>query len=99
MDASRPSPTTCESSSRLGNPLHHWQPSPGFERRAEAALICGKVAIMLFFENGLVISIGQDASKVDFYRSNRIDFRHFHRGVSDQQSVSFELTSLQDTEE
>jgi hypothetical protein len=46
-----------------------------------------------------VISIGQDASKVDFYRTNRIDFRHFHRGVSDQQSASFELTSLQDTEE
>jgi len=54
---------------------------------------------VLFFENGLVISIGQDASKVDFYHTNRIDFRHFHRGVLDQQSASFELTSLQNTEE
>jgi hypothetical protein len=71
----------------------------GMERVAAESLSPPEPQEVLFFENGLVISIGQDASKVDFYRTNRIDFRHFHRGVSDQQSASFELTSLQDTEE
>jgi hypothetical protein len=69
------------------------------ERRAAESLWPSEKGEVLIFENGLVIAIGQDASKVDFYRTSRIDFRDFHRGVSDQQSASFELIPLQDTEE
>jgi hypothetical protein len=71
----------------------------GMERSAAESLWPSKEGAVQIFENGLVISIGQDASEVDLYRTNRIDFRQFHRGVSDQQSASFELSPLQDTED
>jgi hypothetical protein len=71
----------------------------GMERLAAESLWPTENGEVLIFENGLVISIAQDTSKVNFYHTNRIDFRDFHRGISDQQSASFELTSLQDTEE
>jgi hypothetical protein len=71
----------------------------GMERSAADLLWPSDHREVFIFENGLVISIGQDGSKVDFYHTNRIDFRHFHRGVSDQQSASFELTLFQVTEE
>jgi hypothetical protein len=71
----------------------------GMEKSAAESLWPSKQGAVQIFENGLVISIGQDASDVDLYRTNRIDFRDFHRGVSDEQSASFELIPLQDTEE
>ena len=48
----------------------------------------------MLFESGLVIAVSQDASKIDFYRTNRIDFRTFHREVSTGHAASFELISL-----
>jgi hypothetical protein len=40
------------------------------------------------FENGLLIAISQDAGRADFFNTNRIDFRRFHRDVSAEQSAS-----------
>ena len=65
------------------------------ERRTEESLSASRVFI---FENGLVIAISQDGSRADFFGTNRIDFRRFHRDVSASKSASFELTSLGSSE-
>jgi hypothetical protein len=50
--------------------------------------------IVRVFESGLVIVINRETSHADFYSTNRIDFRRFHRDVSKEHSALFELTSL-----
>jgi hypothetical protein len=53
----------------------------------------------VLFESGLVIAFNRDASKVSFYGTNRIDFRAFHRSVSEDQPASFTLISLDQDEQ
>jgi hypothetical protein len=50
--------------------------------------------IVRVFESGLVIVINQETSHADFYSTNRIDFRRFHRDVSEKHPAPFTLTSL-----
>jgi len=50
-------------------------------------------AVMLF-ESGLVVAVSPDTGGVEFYRTDRVDFRTFHRDVASNHAASFELTSL-----
>jgi len=65
------------------------------ERRTAESLSASTVNI---FENGLVIAINQDASRADFFSTDRIDFRRFHRDVSAGETASFALTPLGSSE-
>lgn len=65
------------------------------ERRIAESLSASTV---LIFENGLVIAISQDRSRADFFGTNRIDFRRFHRDVSEKKPESFELAPLGSSE-
>ena len=53
---------------------------------------------VLIFENGLVIAIIQDASRADFFSTDRIDFRRFHREVAPEKAALFALKSLGSSE-
>jgi hypothetical protein len=65
------------------------------ERRTAESLSASTVNI---FENGLVIAINQDVSRADFFSTDRIDFRRFHRDVSAGETASFVLTPLGSSE-
>jgi hypothetical protein len=49
------------------------------------------------FENGLVIALRED-KRPEFFKIDRIDFRHFHREVSPEHAAFFSLASLDDDE-
>ena len=57
----------------------------------------GNLTAMLF-ESGLVVIFNPHMKKMSFYRTNRIDFRTLHRSVSHDQSASFSLISLGESE-
>jgi hypothetical protein len=48
----------------------------------------------VLFESGLVLAFDHDAGRLSFYRTNRIDFRSFHRSVTKDGSASFSLIPL-----
>jgi hypothetical protein len=64
------------------------------ERNTLPSLNVGENGAGLLFESGLMIVIHPDAAKVDFYRTNRTDFRTFHRGVTAENSALISMTSL-----
>jgi hypothetical protein len=64
------------------------------EMRIAEGLAEGENLTATLFESGFVIVSNLDASKVSFYQTDRIDFRIFHRGFSEDQPASFTLTSL-----
>ena len=50
------------------------------------------------FENGLVVAITKDADRFDFFSTDRIDFRRFHREVASEKVAIFTLNSLGNSE-
>lgn len=57
----------------------------------------GNVATALF-ESGFVLAFDHDANIFSFYRTNRIDFRSFHRSVSKDNPASFTLIPISTSE-
>jgi hypothetical protein len=57
----------------------------------------GKVTTTLF-ESGLLLAFDHGAERLFLYRTDRVNFRSFHRSVSREEAGSFRLTPLGESE-
>jgi hypothetical protein len=64
------------------------------ERTSAEHLPDNEKSMTVLFESGLIIFFNLVSKKMSFYRTNRIDFRTFHRNISKDQSASLKLIPL-----
>jgi hypothetical protein len=53
---------------------------------------------VIIYEGGLVVAITKDCGRADFFATDRIDFRRFHREVTSEKAAPFTLESLGSSE-
>jgi hypothetical protein len=68
------------------------------ERIAAEHLSKDKNVAVFLFESGLIITLNQQTRAASFYSTDRIDFRTFHRNVSEGEPANFVLTPLGESE-
>ena len=68
------------------------------ERLAAESLSADGTWQVVLFESDMIIAFNPDTEKAATYNTDRIDFRTFHRSITDEQSATFNLIPLGEME-